>query len=372
MIKVLHVLPRLYPGGGIDSFFINYFRNMPSDDFQIDVICHEVINDTYVKEVEARGGTVTVLDHVSLGNTLRIHNVIKQYFNEQAEQYDIVHCNMANAAYMYLSAAQAAGVPVRILHSHQSEYADRFSHKIRNIPLVAWGKRFATHNVAASRLAGDFLFGQGNYLVVPNAIDTEAECFDSFLRLQQRKQMGLTDDAKIVGVVGRMTPQKNQQFALHLLKALNDKSVYMVFLGDGDDMSANQRLAKDLNIAENVRFLGNQPDLHAYYCAMDALIMPSLYEGLPLTLVESQAAGLPAMASTGISSEAKLSDFVDFYNLDEGPAKWTQPLQELLSASPDRRQGARQVAQSGYDIHAAASRLAEFYKSGVNEKGANE
>lgn len=366
MPRILHVLPRLYPGGGIESFFMNYYRHMDSDEFHIDVICHEMKDSTYADEIRESGGSVTVMPQMTAAQALTMPKRVTTFFEKHnSSQYDIVHCNMANAAYMYLAAARRAGVPVRILHSHQSKYADKFAHKIRNVPLVALGKRSATHFVAASRKAGDFLFGAQPYTVIPNAIDSSRYHYSANARARIRQQLNIAGSAPVIGCVGRMTPQKNQHRALEIVQALlpfhND--LLLLFLGDGDMLNDVKSHVHQLGMDDHVRFLGNVPDVTPYYSAMDALLMPSIYEGLPVTLVEAQAAGLPSLVSSGVSEESKLSDFVTFKSLDEPVSSWAATMEnKLLAVAWDRGEGAQQVAQSGYGIVQAAKHLEGYYR----------
>ena len=363
MLRILHVLPRLYPGGGIESFFMNYFRHLDHEEFKIDVICHEIKDDTYAKEIRAAGGSVTVLPQMTARRMFEMPELIDSYFRRHAgAQYDIIHCNMANAAYMYLSIAKKYGVPVRILHSHQSEYADRWSHKIRNIPLIKIGKKYATHYVAASHLAGDFLFGKKHYEVIPNAIDVQDYAYSEQNRCDIRKALGLSDSTVLIGCVGRLTPQKNQQFALDIIQSL-DNNIILLCLGDGEMLEQLKTKTRSLGIEDRVIFLGNVTRIVPYYSAMDMLLMPSLYEGLPVALIEAQAAGLPALVSSGVSSEAKLSEFVMFQSATDSATIWAQTIEnKIITKHWNRSDGFKQVREHGFDIIKAANWLSDYYR----------
>lgn len=184
-IRALHILPQFQPGGGIDSVVLNYLKNLDPEQVQIDVLCHKSEDPAYAEIVHRQGGDVFILPPFTLNNLSEIR---KQFLAIiKRNQYDVVHCHMANASFLYLRIAEQYGVPLRVLHSHQDHYADSIVHALRNIPLVAVGKHSASIKLACSNAAGKFLFGSKNFSVLPNAIDTEKFRFNSARRESFRK-----------------------------------------------------------------------------------------------------------------------------------------------------------------------------------------
>ena len=139
--RILVIIPGLNVCGGMESFFMNYFRNIDRSKIVFDFLTHDISDVSYVKEIQELGGNIYRLPPFSIGN-LKLIKV--EYINILKENhYRIVHCNMANAAFMYLNIAKKMNIPIRILHSHQDKAADSFSHALRNIPLIYYGKKFA-------------------------------------------------------------------------------------------------------------------------------------------------------------------------------------------------------------------------------------
>lgn len=364
-IRILHVLPRFYPGGGIDTFVALACRYLDPDLFSTDVICHEMKQPDYAGLVEQNGGSVTVLEPFSLRTFPTLRQQFRQYL-AQHSAYDIVHCHMANAGFMYLREANAVGVPVRILHSHQDHYADTWSHAIRNVPLLALARRQATDYCAASAKAGDFLFKEKPYTVLRNGVDTSVFHYDEASRMKVRSELAIPDSSYVFGFVGRLTAQKNPEFALKVVADYikTHHAGDAIVLGDGAKYTALHSLAHDLGIADHVHFLGEVSNPSAYYSAMDVLLMPSLYEGLPFTLVEAQACGLPALVSETVSREAQLSSNLKFLSLNDGIQAWSAALPPKLTAV-QRANGVDVVKQAGFDQQSAIESLASFYQKTV-------
>lgn len=364
-IHLLHVLPRFYPGGGIDTFVALACKYLDPAVFDIDVICHEMKQPDYADIVRQRGGTVTEFEPFGLRSVSGLSRRFTAYLADHPA-YDIIHCHMANAGFMYLRKAREAGVPVRILHSHQDHYADTWSHALRNIPLIVSARKQATDFCAASRKAGDFLFKGEPYTVLRNGVDTSVFHYNIEARGYIRQQLGIAQSAYVMGFVGRLTAQKNPEFAFRIMadRILERPESEGIVLGEGGKRQELQALADSLGIADKIHMIGEVPNPADYYAAMDVLLMPSLYEGLPFTLVEAQACGLPALVSDTVAHEACLSDRVSYLPLSLGDQAWCQAIPARLT-DEQRRLGTTTVIQAGFDQQSAIDALALYYENVV-------
>jgi glycosyltransferase involved in cell wall biosynthesis len=367
MKRVLHILPGLQPNDGISTVFMNYLQHIDHSNFCFDVICHWPFHPDYKELVESFGGSVTYLPRITLSNIKSTSKAIKNYFCEHPS-YDIVHCHMANAAFLYLSIAEKNHVSLRVIHGHQDHYADSFAHALRNIPLVALGKRHANCNIACSLVAGNFLFGNKAFSVLHNSIDTKKFCFSNKKRFSTRKKLGFDSNQLIFGSVGRLTAQKNQSFVLdvfHRIKLCHPNSV-LLMIGEGAMRDELVKKAKFLGISDNVRWMENVVDMDSIYQGLDALLFPSLYEGLPLTLVEAQASGLACFVSDKISEEALMTDRALPLPINSGADIWSNAIESVLG-NPNycvgREKYAQIVADAGFDIRNTAADLTTIYDS---------
>ena len=187
--RILVIIPGLNVCGGMESFFMNYFRSIDRSKIVFDFLTHDISDVSYVKEIKELGGKIYKLPPFSISNLklikLEYINILKE------NHYRIVHCNMANAAFMYLNIAKKMNIPIRILHSHQDKAADSFSHALRNIPLIYYGKKFANVRIACSKQAGDYLFKTKEYTIINNAIDYSKFKYNQEIRANIRKKLNI-------------------------------------------------------------------------------------------------------------------------------------------------------------------------------------
>ena len=126
-------------------------------------------------------------------------------------------------------------------------------------------------------------------------------------------------------------------------------------------MEKTQELAKELGVEKSVMFLGLQKDPAPYYQAMDAFILPSFYEGMPLVGIEAQSSGVPCLFSKGVSPEAKLSDRVEFLEIGEANvSQWTEALKRIHQGYTVRGTPPQSVWE--YDAEAVARKMAKRYQ----------
>jgi glycosyltransferase involved in cell wall biosynthesis len=362
MKRILHILPQFQPGGGMDRVVMNYFSHVNHEEYVFDILCHQCEDPAYADQIVAAGGNVYVFEPFRLNN-LKDH-AVKFEALLNAQNYDVIHCHMANAAFLYLKIAKKHGIPMRIIHGHQDRYADTWSHSIRNVPLLEIGKRYATQNLACSDSAGKFLFRHRSYDVLKNAIDTNNFAFSGSIRQEWRSSHGFRERQIVFGNVGRLVPQKNQRFVLSIFAKLKYRlpNAALVIVGDGELKDELEEFAKTLGLSESVLWLDNSTDINSIYQGLDALIFPSLYEGLPMVLVEAQATGLPCFISNTISQESVATDLIKILNLHTDAQGWADEIyaqRHLLEK--DRSRYADMVADSGFEIAQTTETLTRIY-----------
>lgn len=272
--------------------------------------------------------------------------------------YKIVHIHQ-NSASMAMDGlvAKMCGVPIVIGHSHNIRCNVLWQHRLFK-PFV---NHVLTHRFACSEAAGEWVFGKKQHVdVVHNAIDTNKYLFDESKRQAFRKKFALTDSF-IVGFVGRLHEQKNPYRIIQIFLALTQTrpDARLVMIGKGGEQCGLEQKCKELGIADKVMFLGARDDVNEAMMAMDVFFMPSLYEGLPVVLVEAQATGLKCVISENVPCPDLLGKLA-VRRLAETDSEWAK---ELLSIEDTyRRTDAQQnVIDGGYDISHEAVKLQEFY-----------
>lgn len=358
-IRVLHVVTHMNRGG-LETMLMNYYRNIDRNQIQFDFLVHRSQRADYDDEIQALGGRTYRLPPLNPINVA--YRAKLRHFFKHHPEYKIVHSHLDCMSAVPLKAAKEAGVPVRIAHSHNISQDKNIKY-----PVKLFYKRlivkYATHLMACGTQAGTWMFGNKSFSVVKNAIDAQQYKFDQNLYHSERIKLGLTPNDILIGHVGRFSPQKNHQFIIDIFAEclkMNQRSK-LILVGDGTLRSQIEEKARILGIEKNIIFTGIRTDVNRLMQAMDVFIFPSIYEGLPLTIVEAQAAGLPCLISDAVPHECKLTNLVEQIPLAYGAAFWAKRILEISSAA--RSDTYKQIQDSGYDIKCQANKLTQFYVS---------
>ena len=357
-IRVLQVMPAM-DAGGMETFVMNVYRTIDREQVQFDFLYHYDKACFFDDEITALGGRIYKLTVRQDNNLPRYLRELRTLFAEHPE-WRILHGHYSGFGMFYNPVARRAGIPVRVGHSHNTAYERNLVGFLDR----AMSTRFSaglTDRFACSRKAGEMLFGASPFTVLPNGVDTGAFArHDPEARARLREHLGVAEDEILLGHVGRFSAQKNHAGLLRIFAALLPKqpNARLLLLGGGALEGEIKELAKALGVADKVIFAGVRTNVQAFYAAMDAFLLPSLFEGLPVVLVEAQTAGLPCFVSDTIDRGAAFTDRVKFLPLND-PEAWANSIAAAsLRRDPDAR---RKAVDAGYDIHTSAGVLQEFY-----------
>lgn len=358
MKRVLVINTVSFARNGITNVILNLFREMDPSAVHMDFVAAGSQLDAALQaEVEAAGSQFFVLR--------RSFRQLPAYFSRLralAKGYDAIHVH-GNSATMAIEllAARLAGVPLRIAHSHNTTCSAKAADKLLR-PLFY---RLCNGRLACGEAAGQWLFPGREFLVIQNGIDCEAYRFQPERRSAIRAALGW-ESQKIIGHVGRMNQQKNHAFLISAFARLyrQDPACRLLLVGTGDLREAVLTRIHDLGLDSAVHLAGEVSNTADYLSAMDLIAMPSLYEGLPLTLVEEQASGLPCIVSDVITREADKTGTLRFLPLSGGPKAWADYL-DSLSLPQDRaalsQRNIQLITASGYSIQSQSQKLARYY-----------
>ena len=356
-IRVLHVVT--YMGrGGLETMIMNYYRYIDRSKVQFDFLVHRDFRADYDDEIEALGGRIFRLPRLVPWSRSYL-KALEVFFLEHPE-FKIAHVHQDCLSSVILKVAKHCGIPVRIAHSHNSNQDKNLKYLIK-LFYKQFIPTYATQLFACGKEAGDWMFGGAPYQIINNAIDTRQYIFDAEERHQMRSCLGISDTTFVVGHVGRFHLQKNHSFLLDVFAKIKMKSsdAVLLLVGDGNLRTEIEQKAAALGIGDSVIFTGVRRDVPDLMQAMDGFVFPSLYEGLPVTLIEAQAAGLPCIVSDGVPAECDKTGLVKHIPLSAGFAYWAE---EILKMSIRSHQDTRdQIIQAGYDIEANAHWLQIFY-----------
>lgn len=365
-MKILQVGLSHNPGG-VESFVMNYYREMVKDEIQFDFIC---MYDSlaYEEEIKSLGGTVFYLPNIKK-HPIRFRKELMKILKQG--NYHAVHVNMLSAANVVpLVIAKRAGMKKIIAHSHNSSSPGILRNILHclNKPRIA---RYATDFFACSQVAGKWLFSKKimeseNYHMIHNALHVERFFYQEEIRKSIRQELQI-EEKFVIGHVGRFEEQKNHTFLIDVFYEITKEcqDAVLLLVGDGELKEQILSKVKAYGIENQVQFLGVRKDLPRIWNAMDVFVFPSLFEGLPLVALEAQAAGVNSVMADTISDEVKITDHVEFLSLESETVFWKEHILSYRKTARDSKQNSRimqQFQKAGYDITSAAKKLEGYYR----------
>lgn len=357
--------------GGVESFIMAYYRKLDRSRVQFDFLCNtdEV---AYEQEIESLGGRVFRICARSR-DLRRYRRELEAFFRQHAQEYCALWVNVCSLANIdYLKAAKKYNIPCRIIHSHNSQNMDsalrgllhRLNRgRVRSLATDYW----ACSNAAARWFYDEQLMQSERFRLVVNAIDLSRYAFNPAVRERLRAQLGLRDKL-VIGNVGRLHRQKNQEFLLEIFAQLCQKrsDAVLLLVGDGEENTTLMLQATKLGIHNRVRFLGVREDVADLFQAMDLFVFPSRYEGLGIVLIEAQTSGLYCLTSTeGVPQDARVSQQIEYLPLAGGAALWCDRILACAEEHRDRPNTLGQVRQAGFDIDTQAPLLQNFFETEI-------
>jgi glycosyltransferase involved in cell wall biosynthesis len=374
-IVVLQVIGEMVMGGA-ESRIMDLLRALDPEKVHYDFLVFNPKEQHYDKEIEARGSTVYRLQpRFKIYNYFSFCKALNAFFAEHPE-IDIVQGHMTSTAAIYLPIAKKHGVKCTIAHARSAGVDPGLKGK-----LTKWLRRdlykktdvcFACSKEAAISVFGRQKYEKGEVRVLPNAVELgqfQASEKNTAAADRIREEYHL-QDSFVIGHVGRFHYAKNHVFLLEvfqeILKKKNEAKLLLV--GDGDTMPAVKEKAAQLGIAEQVVFTGMKKDTAFFYHAMDMVIFPSHYEGLPGTVVEAQAAGLPVLMSDSVTDQVAVTPLVESYSLQRSAADWAaealhlyEQLKERLGTEAFQKECYKVLCEKGFDVTAQARQLERIY-----------
>lgn len=370
-IRILHALGSLDPGG-VETWLLNVLRNIDRDRFQFDFCTFGSQPGLRALEAEKLGSKVLRCPKGS--NPWEFRRRFRRILREG--QYDVVHSHVHLFSGAILRWANAEGVPVRIAHSHtsQDDKASTLARRCYRRLMKSWIERYATHGLAASQLAAAQLFGEdwprdGRIQVVHCGIDLRP-FEEPIARDDVREELGIPPDATVVGHVGRFVAAKNHRFFLEVAREIVKlrPDVRFLLVGDGPLRPEIETRARAMGFNGNMHFAGNRSDVPRLMCGgMDIFVFPSLWEGLPMTLIEAQAAGLACVVSDRVTDEASvLPEQSIRLPLSARPADWAASALDALNGGRKNIGWAAQtVGRTDFSADCSASLLSNFYVAAI-------
>lgn len=335
-LKVAHIVGKMV-GGGVESFIMNYYRNIDRAKVQFDFIIDSDSTLIPREEIENLGGKI-----IEISPYQKIFSYMKELTKILKENnYTIVHSHLNTLSVFPLFCACCAKIPRRIAHSHSTTNKKEWKKNIIKNILKLFSKIFANEYYACSEYAGKWLFGdktfeKGNVKIINNAIDINKFSYNGKIRDVIRKELNIENNL-VLGHVGRFVKQKNHDFLIDVFLEVYkvNKNAVLLLIGEGTLEKEIKAKVTKFGIEKNVHFLGQRNDVNKLLQAMDVLVFPSLYEGLGMVLIEAQCSGLSCVVSNNVPKEVKINENVEFIDIKDSLNNWKE---KVLTISNKREE----------------------------------
>lgn len=342
--------------GGVESYIENMFSQIETE--------YKLILSLPQMDINGKKWVMPKNRH----NPFKYRRFWKKFYKEN--HFDAVYFNTCDIVSIdQLKFAKRAGVPIRIIHAHSINkqfirkglwgWFHRLSenHSRKNL------HKFATNFLACSKSAGDWMFDGRDYTIIKNGIDLKKYQYSQKRRLCIQNIVP-NSAIKVIASIGRLDQEKNPFFTLEIFKQICqlNPEVQCIYIGDGEFRSDLEQKVKDAGLHERILFTGAVDNVDEWLSYIDAIVMPSLFEGLPFVLVEAQAAGIHALVSDTVSEESNITGLVEYKSLNETPENWAKRLLEL--AEMPREDMSQKLKEAGFSIENSA----EIVKNIINKR----
>lgn len=365
-IRILHVFASLDRGGS-ETLIMNIYRKIDKSKYQFDF----VVNDSnkkyaYEDEIISLGGRIYRIPKYKFYNMITYLRQWKKILKNS--NVNVVHGHHTTPGFLYLSLAKKYS-KIAIAHSHiagKSKGIIPILKSLHRYPL----RFIADYLFACSENSAQWMFGKmkNKSIILNNSIDVERFSFNKYIRKDLRSKLNL-EDKFVIGNVGRLNNQKNHKFILEVFEKIieSETNSVLLLIGIGELYEYIKTLIKEKNLDNKVYLLGARSDVNELYQVFDVFLMPSIYEGLPLTLIEAQTSGLKCVVSNRITKEVDVSNNVDFVDLNHDAKYWAEIVLKYKSAY--KRDGiSKKTILAGYDVESNTKKLISLYNQFINEK----
>jgi glycosyltransferase involved in cell wall biosynthesis len=370
-LRILHVVGAL-TCGGVENWLLQVLQHIDRDRFQLDFMVHTAQPAAYDDSVKALGSRI--IPCVSHSNPWRYASQFGPALSANGP-YHIIHSHVHYFSGFVLRLATKAGIPIRIAHSHNDTSTEDRSagwpRKLYMKRMRSWINKYATAGIAASREAAIALYGAAwdrddRWRILYYGIECKRHPMVRE-KAQIRAEFGIPCDALLIGHVGMFRRQKNHAFLIEIIGCLVERmpNVYVLLVGDGPLRASVEARVARAGISRHIRFAGTRHDVQELLsAAIDVFLFPSLWEGLPLALLEAQAAGVPCVISDAITEEADvIPKLIRRMSLDQPVATWADAVLNAQCHRPhiSPEEALAQVENSPFSGRNSTRALEKFY-----------
>ncbi len=358
--------------GGVESFIINVNNHINRNQFQIDYLVHQEINDKYLTDISKTDSEIYNVTGIKNGLFKYIKSVFSFY---NSCHYDVVHLNECGARYfVYCLPLLFKKDSILIVHSHNGSSGNKIVHKvfcaIQNLRI---DKKWACSDVAAEWMFGKSVIKNHDYTLIKNGIDLNAYKYNSQNRTITRNRMGIKENTIVLGSIARFEKQKNHIRLINIFEYFHKKNSnsVLVLVGKGSEEENIKTIVNEKQLTDCVFFLGIRSDIPELLSAFDVFLLPSLYEGLPFVAIEAQAASLPLITSDTVSNEICVTELVKQIKLDAHDFEWVNTIEKMYLTNEERlsEKYIEKLRDNGFDIVETVKFIEREYSNSIMNVG---
>lgn len=361
--RILQIVPTLGVAAGMTSVVINYHRHINRDLIQFDYLYFDETNSMdYKEEILSLGGRVFYINRRC--SYIQIIKQFNSFLSEHKGEFEAMHCHPIFTWVIFSNIARKYGIKHIIAHSHSTQFSEKKISSIRNRLLIKMLPYTATKFIACTKEA-KCLFGKRinktkSIIILNNAIECSRFGFNQTTRDRMRFKLGLNNEF-IMGHVGRFSIEKNHMFIIDIFKQLKkmEPDSKLILIGDGPLMKTVKERIISENIEDDVILTGRRDDIPELLMAMDCFVLPSYFEGSPVSIIEAQTTGLPCYITNTITRSVGFFNCT-YLSLDRPAYSWAETIVNN-KCKKERTDGVILATDNNFNIASEAEELCDFY-----------
>ena len=350
-IRVLCIFSTL-DRGGAESMCMNLYRNINRKRVQFDFVKHTSKKGDFEEEILEMGGQIFEAPRLTALNLVLYVSWWERHFRKHPEHY-IIHGHFFTISPVYFAIAHRHN-RLTVGHVHASHINGKYKNWL--VSMIASKSDVC---LACSEQAGNWVFPNRKFVVLKNALDISLYTFNPKTREEYRKRLNLDNTCFVLGTVANFSAVKNPMGLLKIFECIHkkNKAIKLLWVGDGSFRKEIERTIKEAGLDESVILLGTRSDVPKLLQCIDCFLLPSFNEGLPVSLIEAQAAGLPCYISDTITREVDVTGLCKFLPINN-ENEWCN---NIIEYTGERLDTSSKLKKAGYDVCDTAKWAERFY-----------
>lgn len=362
--------------GGAETLVKDYLLNLDKEKFDVTLLCYQRYHSPY-DDIIAKAGikAIYMCDDIptwgkkgivpKVVNHYAIYFLVRKYIH--ALMPDVIHVHLSLNKYIRFAKPKKNTHIVYTQHFNVQELINSYKDDLRCLrwilrkyptDIITLDDEMKNKMIKICNTDSVHVLNNGiNILKYQKSIDVH----------KKRKKLGIPGDAFVIVHIGHFNKVKNHDFIVDVFEKiiLRKSDAFLILIGKGETENNIRRKLVNKKLIDHVVILHDRMDVDEILKASNAAIFPSFSEGIPLSVIEMQAAGLPTIVSTEVSKATEISNYIRYIDLKEQAERWAEILIEMAdSALPVKYNGIER-----WDMRHIVKQLEEIYLNGISLSG---